>query len=121
MAEILETTQDYVTEARRLLQDEYSGTGGDGYRYPDEDLLAALNIAISRARQVRGDLFLASDGAVTYYINVDTTVVDIDIQYRHAVLMFMVGHAQLRDEEETTDARSAALMNNFVLQLRGEL
>jgi hypothetical protein len=121
MTEVLEQVQDYVVEARRLLQDEYVGTGGDGYRYPDEDLLAGLNLAMSRARQLRADLFLGTNGAVTYYANVDATQVVMDIQYRHAVLMFMVGHAQLRDEEETQDARAAALMNNFTLQMKGEL
>jgi len=50
----LETVGQYLSEARRLLQDEYAPS----YRYPDRDLVEALNIGLLEARRLRPDLFL---------------------------------------------------------------
>ena len=41
----------------------------------------------------------------------------MDLQYRVAFVFFMVGFAQLRDEEDTQDARSAAFIGKFTQQL----
>jgi hypothetical protein len=41
----------------------------------------------------------------------------MDEQYRTPFLFFMVGFAQLRDEEDTQDARSAAFIGKFTQQL----
>ena len=49
----LETVGQYLEEARRLLQDEIAP-----YRYPDDDLIDALNIGLLEARRLRADLFL---------------------------------------------------------------
>jgi hypothetical protein len=39
------------------------------------------------------------------------------VQYRVAFLFFMVGFAQLRDEEDTQDTRAAAFIGKFTQQL----
>ena len=49
----LETVGQYIEESRRLLQDEFTP-----YRYPDDDLVDALNIGLQEARRLRADLFL---------------------------------------------------------------
>lgn len=113
MAGALSTVADYVTQARVLLQD----TEGPDYRYPDIDIVNALNFGLIRARQLRADLFLHLDDEVPYFTSNDGSVVDIDIQYRQGLLMYIVGHAQLRDDEETVDERAAAFMNSLVGQL----
>ena len=46
----LDTVQDYITDARVLLQDLISP-----YRYDDPSLLTALNVALLEARRLRAD------------------------------------------------------------------
>lgn len=117
MANALDTVADYVTQARVLLQDTYA----PAYRYPDLDIVNALNFGLMRARQVRADLFLATDGVVPYFTASDSSPVPFEVMYRQGLLMFAVGHIQLRDDEETQDSRAAGLMNAFVIQLNPNL
>jgi hypothetical protein len=111
VAGVLSTVLDYIAEARVLLQDTLVP-----YRYADIELLAGLNLALVQAHKLRRDLFLKYD-KTPYYAAVAATEVDIDETYRRAILFFVCGHAQLRDEEETTDARSTAFFNAFNMQL----
>lgn len=111
MASVLNTVLDYISEARVLLQDTLVP-----YRYADAELLSGLNLALVQAHKLRRDLFLKYDAA-PYYAAVAATEVDIDETYRRAILFFICGHAQLRDEEETTDARATAFFNGFNMQL----
>jgi hypothetical protein len=117
MANALETVADYVTQARVLLQDTY----GPSYRYSSLDIVQALNLGLQRARQVRADLFLLNDGAVPFYTDEDATPVPFSVLYRQGLLNWIVGQIQLRDAEDTTDARSAALQNSFITQLNPAL
>lgn len=110
----LATVQDYVDRSRALLQDTAAP-----YRYSTEDLVAALNIAILEARRLRPDMFRAffrsdlpeyDDGALS-------ASVEIDQQYRMSFVYYIVGHTQLRDEEDVTDARASEFLNKFTSQL----
>lgn len=103
----LSTVQDYVTAARVLLQDTVAP-----YRYSDAELTAGLNFAILDARRIRPDLFL-SLSALESFSTVNTTTVTIDEQYRVAFLYYIVGHAQLRDDEAEQDARAGAFLTRF--------
>lgn len=105
----LDTVSDYITEARVLLQDEDDGN----YRYQDSELLTALNIAIMEARKIRADLFVPTRNPLPSFSVNDDTSVPIDPQYRSALLWFICGHAQLRDDEITQDARATVFMNRF--------
>jgi hypothetical protein len=110
----LDTVADYVTEARTLLQDEVPT-----YRYADSDLIVALNLAIMTARRNRYDLFMEV-AAVPQFVAADIaagTAFAVDVQYRAAFLFFMVGYVQLRDEEDTQDARAGAFIGKFTQQL----
>ena len=112
----LETIGDYVVEARRLLQDEVAAV----YRYPDKDLVDAFNMSMQEIRRIRPDIFLPSyklpfiptTGAIAM-----ATAVALDEMYRSTVVYYMVGRMQLRDEEDNTDARAAALLTKFTKQL----
>jgi hypothetical protein len=109
----LSTVQDYLTEARTLLQDL-----AVPYRYPDADLVRALNVGLLEARRVRPDMYIMSDGVVPSYSESNpTAVVDVDQMYRSSLVYYVIGRAQLRDAEEDTDARAAALLNKFTSQL----
>jgi hypothetical protein len=114
----LETVGQYLEESRRLLQDQY-----EPFRYPQGDLIDALNIGLLEARRLRADLFLPSfvipwfDPTKTSPGTDLNTKVPIDPMYRSSLIYFMVGRAQLRDDEATVDARAASLMTKFTAQL----
>ena len=118
MAETLGTVGQYLEESRRLLQDEFTP-----YRYPDDDLVDALNIALLEARRLRADLFLPTfdmpyfDPAAGAIATTKTKPVPFEPMYRQSLVYYMVGRAQLRDDESTTDARAASLMTKFTAQL----
>lgn len=103
----LDTVTDYVTASRILLQDQVQT-----FRYPDSDLVLALNEAILEANRIRPDLFMGLGSVPSYAAN-DTTPVTIDPLYRVAFPFYMCGWAQLRDEEYTQDSRAAAFMGMF--------
>jgi len=109
----LGTVQDFVTQARILLQDTVQP-----YRYPDADILSALNIALLESRRLRPDWWVDSSSVPSYAV-VDSTSVGVDEQYRTAVLFYVVGFVQLRDQEEDTDRRAASLLNKFTGILTG--
>jgi hypothetical protein len=111
----LDTVGDYLAEARRLLQDQFTP-----YRYPDEDLVEALNIALTEVRRLRADLLLPSF-VIPYFDSsgtIDmTALVPFEPMYRSALTYYVVGRAQLRDDEATTDTRASALLAKFTSQM----
>jgi predicted HAD superfamily phosphohydrolase len=122
----LKTINDYVCRARGLLQDLVAP-----YRYSDALLMAGLNLAMGEISRIRPDIVLAdrysqgtseTDQTVPFDELVFDSIVpsdDVPVppQHRMALLMFMVGYAQLHDNEDVEDARAAALLNKFVAQL----
>jgi hypothetical protein len=110
----LDTVQDYVTRARVLLLDQVAP-----YRYPDVDLVEALNEGIMESRRLRPDLMKDYFRAALPDFNTSgmSAAVPIDPQYRVAFVYYMCGNAQLRDEENTTDSRASAFLNKFVAQM----
>lgn len=112
----LETVGQYITESRRLLQDQFVP-----YRYPDADIVDALNFGLLEARRLRPDLFLANKFDVPW-VNPDGTIVldtkvPLDKMYRSSMTYYIAGRLQLRDDEATTDSRAAGFMNKFMQQL----
>lgn len=108
---MLDTVSDYVAQARVLLQDTVPE-----YRYPDDDLVQGLNLAMLEASRLRPDLFLDRDVPSYSSDNMDAQVV-MDNQYRVPLLYYICGNAQLRDEENTQDARATVFLNKFVAQM----
>ena len=112
----LATVSDYITQARRLLND----TGVTSQRYTDQQIVDALNLGILEMSRVRPDLFFKNrrtGGSFTDYTTAGATSVVVDLQYRHPLLMFIVGFIGLGDDAETQDARVTILLNKFVAQL----
>jgi len=114
----LDTVGQYLVESRRLLQDEV-----EPYRYPDSDMIDALNIALLEARRLRADLFLPAflipwfDPTKTSPGTDLDTPVPFEPMYRQSLVYYMVGRMQLRDDESTTDARAASLLTKFAAQM----
>jgi hypothetical protein len=108
----LDTVQDYVTKARELLQD----TVDSPFRYSTSDLLSALSISFNEAKLLRPDLFIVTP--LQSFTVSDTTVVTFDPMYRIALVYYMCGMAQLRDDEESQDQRAAAFLNMFKAKIQ---
>ena len=112
----LETVQKYIDEARVLLKDQVAP-----YRYSDAEMTRALNHCISEATRIRPDLFfkaLREDATFPEYTTTDTTtLVDVDRRFRVPVLYYIVAFMQVRDDEDTTDARAASMLSKFLGQI----
>ena len=112
MPAALENVSQYITEARRLLQDL-----NVPYRYPDADLVDALNIGLLEARRLRADLFLPLFTIESFIPTETNKPVTFEPMYRQSLVYYIVGRMQLRDDEGTTDARAGALLTKFTSQL----
>jgi hypothetical protein len=110
----LDTVQDYVDRVRVLLLDQI-----EPYRYPTEDLVEALNMGILEARRIRPDLLKSffRSSLPDFSTSAMNLVVPIDPMYRVAFVYYICGQAQLRDDENNQDSRSAAFLNKFVAQM----
>jgi len=118
MPSALGTLEQVIKEARRLLQDEVASA----YRYPDTALVDALNTAMLEARRNRPDLFLRLRFELPYYDTGGATInmaapITIDPMYRMSFVMFIVGLMELRDDENTQDARAGSLLQIWRSQL----
>lgn len=109
----LATVADYLSEARTLLQDTVVP-----YRYSDADIVSGLNLGFLEARRLRPDIFRDIPSTVPSYSSVSPSdAVVMDAQYRSALLYYVVGHTNLRDQEESQDQRASAFLNKFVSQM----
>jgi hypothetical protein len=110
----LETVNDYVQSARTLLQDEV-----EEYRYSTASLIDALNIGLMEIRRIRPDIMKAyyRTAIPTFSTSTTTSTVPLPDMYRSALLYYVCGQVQMRDDEATQDARAGAFMQKFVGQL----
>lgn len=123
MSKALQKVSDYMTEARILLQDTISP-----YRYSDDSLINALNLALLEGRRIRPDLFVFfkcnADGGVQYFNPANGAdngqEVEIEAQFRQAFLNGMVGYAIERDQEDLQDNRSVIFLGFMRYMLTGQ-
>lgn len=105
------TPSAILTTARDLLQDTVAG-----YRYSEASLYRALNQALRDAKRLRPDIYFV-DGEIQPVPTIDATNVatpiKIDDQFAQAFVLYVVGFAELRDDQFTQDSRAAALLNQF--------
>ena len=114
----LNTVADYVSDARTLLQDLIPD-----YRYDDASMLVAINAALLEARRIKPELFVynfEAGGQVQSFQEVDETYVDIEPQFRLAILHGLIGHALERDQEDVQDTRATAFLALFTQGLVGK-
>jgi len=111
----LDTVGQFVARARTLLQDTVVP-----YRYSTPDLISALNEACMEARRLRPDLYLRTLNLTmpAFTVEADTVTDDkIPTEFRTSFIYYMVGNAQLQDQEETQDQRATIFLNKFTAQL----
>lgn len=111
----LDTVGQIIARARALLQDQV-----EPYRYSTPDLIASLNEACMEAKRLRPDLYLRTLklSLPAFAAEADTVTNDkIPSEYRPTFIYYIVGNAQLRDEEDTQDQRATIFLNKFTAQL----
>jgi hypothetical protein len=111
----LEVVDDYIAEARKLLQDTVSP-----YRYSDADLVLGLNLALIEGRRVRPDLFLSDfDSVVQSFTSMAGQQVSMEYQFRLAFVYGIASYVMRRDQEDIVDARSDSFDGVFHDMLLG--
>jgi hypothetical protein len=121
---VLDTVNDYVSDARTLLQDTLAP-----FRYADPDLVTALNVTLLEASRLRPDLFLGRTKqanllqgfTVTDNTNTPSTQVDMELPFRLGIVHGVCAHALMRDQEDVQDARASAFLNIFNIILVGKV
>lgn len=110
----LDTVQDYVDEARVLLQDLVAP-----YRYSDASIVSELNIGMLETRKMRPDLFLAYNRTTypTFSTTDMTMAVPFEPMYRPAMVYYIVGKCILRDEEDADETRAGKFLAKHGRQL----
>lgn len=110
----LSTVADYVNSTRIMLQDQKAGA----YRYTDAEIILALNYALLETRRIRPDMYIGYPKVPVQSFTVnDATPVLFEESYRMALVYFMAGYTQLKDDETNQDTRATIFMNKFVAQL----
>lgn len=112
---MLDTAGDYIAEARYLLQDEQALV----YRYPDSAFIQAINLGLIEARRYRYDLFIATKG-VPPQVTAKADAIAFELQYRPALLNYVVGHVGVSDAEPSQDARAVSFQQSFRAALTGQ-
>lgn len=108
----MKTVADYITSARIQLQD----TVDSPYRYSDDELKLAFDLAFDEAYRIRPDMFLRLE--LESIVSSPTSYEPpVPRGYQSAFLYYICGHVQLRDQEETTDGRASAMLAKFTGQL----
>lgn len=121
------TYQDVVTEARVLLQD----TDSDSYRTSDATLLAIYNRALQALARVRPDA--CYDLYSGNSLNVPELVEDspdadqvawtddfgLEMQFFNPLVSYVVGVAEIIDDEYTEDSRAALMLSSFKNEVIG--
>lgn len=115
MASALDTVADYITDSRTLLQDVIAP-----FRYDDDSLLTALNTALLETRRIRPDLFVFKHhDKLPFFLNNDTSPVELEHPFRLAIVYGLCGHALARDQEDVQDNRSSKFMGVFYDMMLG--
>lgn len=113
------TVGQVISQARILLQDSNNAATG-GYRHSDNDLAFLVSEAVQEARRLRPDLFITYglDVAIPVYTSGDlSTNLPLPDIYFTPIINLVVGRAQLREDEFSSDGRAATLMTLFSASL----
>jgi hypothetical protein len=105
------TVGDVKARAKSILKDKV-----DPVRYPEADLLNAVNDALLEVRRIRPDLYLSKSFKVAILIN-DTDVLPVEDFVFNSIVYWVVGTMMLRDDEFSVDGRAMNMINKATGQL----
>lgn len=104
------TMQSVIDFARMTLNDD------EKVRDTDADLLVYANIALDEAYRLRPDLFLGQYTATALTEGNQRALGDafpIDARFRSAVADYIIGRAEIADDEHANSGRAGALLAKF--------
>ena len=119
--------QDVVSEARVLLQD----TDSSSYRYSNQTLIDIYNRALQALARIRPDacydLYSANSLNVPELVESGagsgqtdwTDTFGLEMQFFNPLVSYVVGMAEIIDDEYSEDGRAALLLQNFQREVRG--
>ena len=116
------TTQNFaqiggiMAMVRTLLQDQ--SLAGSEYRYSDDSLYMNLNMGLLEMFRIRPDVFLSEYFTVPQYTTGQSdSALPIEQQFVPALVYYVVGLTQLRDDEGEQDARASGFLGKFTSML----
>lgn len=111
------TVGQVIASARGTLQDERVP-----YRVSDNTLAGYVSEAITEARRVRPDLFLASlRDDIPLYTSADSlTEVPLPDSYFSQLVNYVAGRCDLREDAFAQDGRAVTLIQAFAISLTGK-
>lgn len=138
MAQLYNTVTAYVVSARNRMQDRVAP-----YRYTDDQIVDALNVALEETQRLRPDIFLdlkyqqkiqpndLDDGFISgYYTSGDITfdgssnydptsgpLVPIPSRYNDPIIWYIGAHLQFLDVDDTEDQRGIAFLSKFMQRM----
>lgn len=108
----LATIGDLLSQVRTLLQDVDVSSGQ--YRYSTDSIMVAFNQAMMDMYRIRPDLFLENGFVIPVYNSSDLSVaIVIEPQYVPALIYYVVGLVQARDDEQNQDNRAMGFLKVF--------
>jgi hypothetical protein len=136
--QLYNTVTSYVVSVRNRMQDKVSP-----YRYGDDQIVDALNVALEETQRIRPDIFLdlkyqqkiqpndLDEGFIAnYYSTADIafdgsnnyvasggTLVPIPSKYNDPIIWYMGAHLQFLDVDDTQDQRGIAFMTKFLQRM----
>ena len=103
--------QALVDTVRDFLQD------ADKTRYSDASLIRALNLAILDVRRLRPDYFIGMYYTETPVYSSVTDQLLVPDQLFPALVKYVTGLAEMRDDEYTADGRASVFLKAFSTDL----
>lgn len=83
------------------------------YRYSDDSLVGIVNECMFEARRVRPDLFMGKLRTDLTLVASASDALPLSQQFFGPMLNFVVGRAEMRDDEFTNDKRATTLYGAF--------
>ena len=101
-----------INQVRTLLQDTDNEAGQ--YRYSTDSIIANFNQAMMDMYRMRPDLFLVNGFVIPIFsVEYPQASVVIEPQYIPALIYYVVGLTQARDDEQNQDARAMGFLKVF--------
>ena len=97
------TFQSVIDDARVFLKDS------DKNRYTDANLLTYANDVVRECKRIRPDFFLGSYSSVLATFILGDTV-PIPIEYHQFLKDFIIGRAEMVDDEYANESRAVAFL-----------
>lgn len=107
-----------ITDDARVVLNDQMASASSVVRYTEAQLLGYARSALIDARRIRPDLFLSNlTGAFPAFTGESTVPLPED--YLIPLVDYVIGRAELRDDEFSADGRAGAMIQKFKAGMLG--